>query len=131
MKTEDVIPLIGLPYKANGLTPDGFNCWGLIYYVRKNYFDVPLPLIPIGDDETCRDIFEAKVSSGHWVQSKTPTHGDAVLMRDGRSPHVGIYLDLDGGGILHSLEGVGVVFTKLFHLRALGFSRSIFYRILK
>lgn len=131
MNAEQAIPLIGIPYKIDGMTPEGFNCWGLIYYVRKNFFDVALPLIPIGDDETCRDVFKAKVNAGHWEAVAIPGHGDPVLMRDGNASHVGIYLDLDGGGILHSLEGVGVVFTKMVHLRSLGFSRSVFYRIHK
>lgn len=131
MNVDQAFQYIGKPYAADGKGPDNFNCWGLIYDVRKHYFPVALPIIPIGDEETCRDIFEAKVQSKHWMEVTEPQHGDCALLRGGRSPHVGIYLNIDGGGILHSLEGVGVIFTYTSKLRASGYSRIKYYRILK
>ena len=74
-------------------------------------------------------MYARKMRSGEWEIADSPAHGDGVLLRDGNDPHVGIYLDLDGGGVLHALEGKGVVFTALRDLNFLGFARPTFYRI--
>ncbi|CPK74677.1 Uncharacterised protein [Bordetella pertussis] len=58
-----------------------------------------------------------------------PEHGDGVLLRAGNDPHVGIYLDLDGGGVLHAMEGRGVIFSPMRALVTMGFSQPTFYRI--
>ncbi|MBD4208184.1 peptidoglycan endopeptidase [Xanthomonas citri pv. citri] len=131
MKPADVIPYIGLPWKSGATGPDEYDCWGLLRHIQLQYFGIVLPLIVVGDESGCRDMFDEKINNREWVPVVTPRHGDGVLLRGGDLPHVGVYLDLDGGGILHALEGVGVVFTHARSLPAMGFGRTTYYRFEK
>ena len=50
-------------------------------------------------------------------------------MAHNRHPfHVGVWLDLDGGGILHSARNVGVTFDAPLNLRAAGWRRFVYHR---
>ena len=129
MNADEADSLVGKPYEAGSYGPDSFNCWGLLYYAQRNYFGVKMPKAPIGDADKCRLMFESRIQSGQWSETAQPKHGDGALMRGGTDPHVGIYLEFDGGGILHSMEGVGVIFTTLDQLRTLGFARTKYYRL--
>lgn len=129
MNAQDVNSLIDLPYEKGAFGPDSFNCWGLLYYVQKNYFNTSMPIAPIGDPEGCRKLYENNMHNGRWAVIQIPEHGCGALLRGGEEPHVGIYLDLDGGGILHAMEGEGVIWTPLNRLRALNFGRTSYYRL--
>lgn len=131
MKAADVIPYIGLPWKEGAMGPDAFNCWGLLRHIQLKYFGILLPEIIVGDTVACREMYEEKVNNHEWVPVDIPRHGDGVLLRGGNLPHVGVYLDLDGGGILHSMEEVGVIFTHPRSLPALAFGRVTYYRFKK
>lgn len=131
MKVSDVVPYIGLPYQPHGSGPDAYDCWGLLRHVMLNHFDTYMPNVPIGDEVGTRAIFEEKVRCGDWEQVESPNHGDGVLLRGGKHPHVGIWLDIDSGGILHAMEKIGVIFTHPRGLPALGFGRVKYYRIHK
>lgn len=125
----DINELVGLPYEDGAFGPDSFNCWGLLYYVQQNYFKTNMPMAPIGDGDGCRLMFEQQLRTGAWTELEFPEHGCGALMRGGETPHVGIYLDFDGGGILHSLNEEGVIWTPLPRLRALQFGRTKYYRL--
>lgn len=130
MTADQARKYIGLPWVAGGRGPEAYDCWGLLKHCRDTYFDVGLPDAPIGDEAACRQLFATKSERGDWTPVAIPEHGDPALLRGGRSPHVGIYLDIDGGGILHSLEGHGIIFTYVARLRSLGFGRTTFYRVI-
>lgn len=131
MTPHDVNSLIDLPYEAGAFGPDSFNCWGLLYYVQRHYFKTNMPIAPIGDSQACKELFDKKIYSGDWAKVERPEHGCGALMRGGEEPHVGIYLDLDAGGILHAMEGAGVIWTPIRRLRALNFGRTTYYRLHK
>lgn len=130
MNSHDANFLIGLPYEEGSFGPDTFNCWGLLYYVQQNYFKIQMPMAPLGDAQACKELFNTKLSTGDWVRLEQPLHGCGALMRGGETPHVGIYLDIDGGGILHAMEGVGVIWTPVYKLRSLSFGRTQYYRLI-
>lgn len=129
MNSSDVNYFVGMPYESGSFGPESFNCWGLLYFIQTHYFKVQMPLAPIGDSEGCRTLFETQLQSGHWAALDKPVHGCGALMRGGDSPHVGIYLDIDAGGILHAMEGAGVIWTPLHQLRAMKFGRTKYYRL--
>jgi len=131
MNIDQIIPYIGIPHKPGGEGPDAYDCWHLLRHLQKEYFGVEMPLAPIGDEEACLALFKDKTASGDWVHVEVPQHGDCVLLRGGMWPHVGIYLDLDGGGVLHAMEDAGIIWTRLPRLRALGFGRTTYYRVSK
>lgn len=129
MNIEQIDSFIGMPYKAGSYGPDDFNCWGLLHHIQKTYFNIEMPFAPIGNEDACRSMFKGCVEAGVWAVTESPTHGDGALMRPGSNPHVGVYLDIDGGGILHALEGFGVVFTAITDLSFYGFGRVKYYRL--
>ena len=54
----------------------------------------------------------------NWVDVETPQEGDAVQMSHATRPHhLGVWIDADGGGVLHCIEGAGVVFNTRRALR--------------
>jgi hypothetical protein len=58
-----------------------------------------------------------------------PAHGDLVTMAHHQHPsHIGVYLGIDRGGILHSTRKEGVSFDALSTLMLKGFARLKFYR---
>jgi hypothetical protein len=129
MNSSDVNYFIGLPYENGSFGPDSFNCWGLLYFIQLNYFKIQMPLAPLGDPVACKNLFEGQISLGQWTRLERPVHGCGALMRGGETPHVGIYLDIDGGGILHAMEGVGVIWTPVYKLRSASFGRTQYYRL--
>lgn len=131
MNADQVNVYIGMDYEAGSFGPTTFNCWGLLHHIQNTYFGVNLPIAPIGDAVACLDLFESGVHGGLWSKLEQPEHGAGALLRGGNSPHVGIYLDIDGGGILHALENVGVIFTPVWQLRKMQFGRTTYYRFNK
>lgn len=103
-----------------------FNCWGLLRDVQAQFFGIDLPLTSLGDPMA--DLYESRMKTGDWQIVDQPFHGAGVLMRDGEDPHCGVYLDFDGGGVLHCERGIGVRWHKMADLRVHGYSRLKFYR---
>lgn len=129
MNADDVNKLVGLPYAEGGMGPDAFNCWGLLSYVQLTHFSKKLPNAPIGNSAACIALFEKGLSGGHWLKQDFPSHGCGVLMRDGQEPHVGVYLDIDGGGVIHSLREVGVTWTPMQDMVRRGYRKATYYGI--
>jgi hypothetical protein len=62
-----------------------------------------------------------------WPISATPIHGGLVEMSYETHPHhVGVWLDIDGGGVLHCYTG-GVAFATLLELKTSGWRRFVFH----
>ncbi|MFL9892832.1 NlpC/P60 family protein [Paraburkholderia sp. RL17-381-BIF-C] len=120
---------IGLPWVDGARGPDCFDCWGLLSWVQLHHFDVVLPELPALPD-TRRDLYRAHMDTGAWRLIERPVHGSGVLLRGGDRPHVGVYLDLDGGGVLHAQEGAGVIFTERSKLKKVGYPRASWYSFL-
>lgn len=116
-------------WTKDGNGPTDWNCWNLLGHLLKEYFHEDLPKIDTSLPEELKELHSRKLREGEWLIVPSPIHGCGALLKEGQNPHVGLYLDIDGGGVLHALEGHGVVFTPLNALRLLGFSRTKFYKI--
>lgn len=127
MTPGDINRYIGLSWAAGARGPDAFDCWGLLREVQARQFGKSIPDMP-EFGAVARDMYDERMNSREWVIVDKPFHGAGVLMRGGDDPHVGIWLDLEGGGVLHSMERVGVIWSPRATLRMLGFSRLKFYR---
>ncbi len=127
MTADDANAFIGLPWRFGARGPDAYDCWGLLHECRQRFFGGGIPDTVLG--EPARALYAHKLRSGEWQLVACPQHGDGVLLREGDRPHVGIYLDLDGGGVLHAMEGRGVIFTPLRGLFGLGYSNPKYHRI--
>lgn len=135
MNNEELInfcgSLIGTPYKSGSMGPDTFDCWGLIRHVEREAFDRDVQaIIPPDDENDLRAlVYFIKNHPEHqnWKKVEIPAHGGVVEMSSSTHPHhIGVYLDIDGGGILHC-SNAGVTFDSLFSLKASGWRKMVFY----
>jgi cell wall-associated NlpC family hydrolase len=115
---------IGLPWSSE------FDCWGFFRHVQRERFGRNLPAIRLED---YRLPAKSKMISTHperanWKEIETPEEGDGALMLTGnRDAHVGIYVDIDGGRILHSDQPLGGMLTPVDRLRE-DYTHIKFYR---
>ena len=119
---------IGMPWVAGHS-----DCWSFARRVWRERFGIEVPALGVdpGDLRGVRRAFHEGVEGGDWQMVEVPTEGDAVLMgRSSRPCHVGIWVspDPDEAGVLHSVEGSGVIFTTPARLGPLGWRILGFYR---
>ncbi|MBF0355951.1 MAG: C40 family peptidase [Alphaproteobacteria bacterium] len=123
---------IGLPWSATGDGPGSFHCWALVRHVQKERFGRDLPAIPNPEDLfAIAKHFRDHPERRRWAMAETPQEGDCVLMRQARYPvHVGIWLSVDGGKVLHAIQGLGVVAQSPASLAAHGWRVEGYYRFM-
>ncbi len=103
--------LIGKRYQAGASGPDQYDCYGLAAHVLENLFGVALPSRETGPLSSYRS----------WPASTTPEDGALVVMNNGKGRHIGVWLGPERG-VLHALDGVGVIFDDLSSLAMRGFN---------
>ena len=126
------LDLIGRPWKSGADGPRQFDCWGLLRYAYKQRRGVLLPFFPgieeMGVLQVMREIKRETATT--WSRIKTPEHFCAVGISSGRRiNHVGIWLQVDDGGVLHSTEQSGVVFQNRISMRSIGMQNLSFYKL--
>lgn len=122
---------IGKPWGNGAQGPTAFDCWALVRHVQREHYGRDLPIIQIdADNDAERNAaFDGHPEKSRWQLVETPLDGDCVLTHRGRQiDHVGLYLELDGGRVLHAIRGSGVVCTALPVLARLGWHPVEFYR---
>ena len=126
------VPLIGKPSEAGQQGQDAFDCWGLLAWVYQQQFNINLPRISVAEGDLRSQIraFRSHPEHRHWQQVDTPKEGDALLLRQSRHPiHVGLWIKTEGeAGVLHALQGAGVVFQTLNSLKLSSWSIEGVYR---
>lgn len=123
---------VGLSYSATGEGPEAFHCWALVRHVQREVFGIELPQVPAsGGYIEHAQAFAGSAERARWSEIAAPVDGDVALMGRTRTPtHVGVWASADGGGVLHCLDPVGVVFytrarLALEHWRIAGFYRFV------
>lgn len=111
----NALELIGCAFTPGGDSPsEGFDCYGLLRYVRGHYFDLPTPIAGAELERanlasTTRAIAATR-ASGAWRQVAPPgAPGDCVLLgrRSASTPsHIGVALE---AGVLHAYGGARAV----------------------
>lgn len=122
---------IGRPWVNGAQGPEAFDCWSFLRYVQKNHFGLDLPFINANADDFRVIIanMDSNPERQNWRRVAMPREGDAVLMAHSKYPsHVGVWLEVDGGGALHCIRGEGVVFSRLSSLKNCGWGRLEYYR---
>ena len=120
---------IGLPWEAGGQGPHAFDCMGLFKHLQASYFGVQVPSIiaPDYDDpQALAPLFKKHAEHARWHRILAPEHGCAVIIH--RPMHIGVWLDFDGGGVLHCMRGAGVVYTSQSAWILSGFGRCEYFR---
>ena len=120
---------IGLPWVAYARGPYEFDCWGLVLDVLSKQFRIDLPqylTVKTDDPQGMTKAMLCGLQQNLAEPVKQPAHGAIAccyIVVNGKEllRHVGIYLDIDGGGILHSYEKHACAFdhpkklNRLFH----------------
>ena len=119
---------IGTPWQAGAQGPSAFDCMAFFRHVQARHFGITVPSIiaPDYDDEhALADMFGEHDERQRWTRIITPAHGCAVLVH--RPMHIGVWLDVDGGGVLHCTRGIGVIFTTDSAWPISGFGRKEYF----
>ena len=67
------------------------------------------------------EILEKELKNAEVAVTRGIEDKNIVILTQNKYPcHVGIYAEIDGGGVLHNMQGVGVVFQKLPELKMNG-----------
>lgn len=122
---------LGTPWVSGGDGTLGFDCYTFMRHIQREHFGIDMPMINAAP-ENYREVvanMRHHDEKSNWQHVTDPREGDSVLMAHAKYPsHAGIYLDVDGGGVLHCVRGQGVVFSSHAALKLSGWSRLEFYR---
>jgi hypothetical protein len=121
---------IGLPWASGARGPREMDCWGLLCCVNRDQFGIELPLHPVdaNDHLAVARALGAHLDPKEWTRLTVPVDGCGVAMGVGkRFNHVGVWLAVDGGLILHSAHGRGVTAQSLLAVRNSGMSNTAFF----
>lgn len=113
----------------------GLHCWELTRRAQAEIFDRELPAVleHPGTKLGVARLMARKDNHDGWRRTDTPAHGAVVFMtRAGHGPeraaiHSGVYLALDGGGVLHTDDPHGVVFESISELKARNWASMAYY----
>jgi len=125
---------IGTPWEKGAQGPDAFDCWAFVRFISERHFDRHLPFIEVDADNlrVVINSFEKNEERGNWrrmTDEEPREDGDGVLMAHAKYPsHVGLWLNVDNGGVLHCVKGTGVVFNDAATLRRNGWGHVEYYR---
>ena len=122
----DIVTVIRWPMGGGGGGGGGKNPLRTVLTIAVLVASIYLgPMAAVAMGRTFRDHPERR----RWAKVEMPQEGDCVLLRRSRHPiHVGVWLDVDDGGVLHCAEDCGVVFQRPDALRLNGWAVEGFYR---
>lgn len=115
--------------------PAGLHCWELVRQCQRAVFNRELPPVLVAPERR-RELVEMmslRDSYPGWREVGGPAHGAVVFMtRHGHEVskaacHAGVWLELDGGGVLHTDAPHGVVFESVPELTARNWADLSFY----
>ena len=115
--------------------PDGLHCWELVRQCQAVVFGRHLPPVLVAPERVRElvEMMELRHSYPGYREIDGAQHGAIVFMtRRGNGPsraacHAGVYLDLDGGGVLHTDAPHGVVFETLIEIQARNWADLSFF----
>lgn len=120
---------IGLPWEAGAQGPQAYDCMAFFREVQARHFGIRVPAIIAPDYDDPRALvalFGSHQERTRWERLDAPEHGCAVIVH--RPMHIGTWLGLDGGGVLHCVRGAGVVFTSGSAWHVSGFGRCEYFK---
>jgi hypothetical protein len=118
-------------YIGDAWVPHHHDCWSFFRRVQADRFGLDLPEIDVDACAplTCRRAFASHDERERWLAVDVPAEGDAVLMGKSKRPaHVGVWIEMPAGAVLHCVEGAGVVVQARTDLRLAGWQILGFYR---
>lgn len=128
---EWVVDVLGKPWTPGGRGPVEFDCYGLLWWVRKKYFGQTLPefagVFPGSMDGLCRQ-FTTGLEA--WEPVQEPVEGCGVALSRKRRfiHHCGVYTAANRGLVVHVPDGGQVGAQSLQDLRLHGWKRIEFFQ---
>lgn len=122
--------LIGKPWRLGARGPEAFDCYGLVVWIYRTQLGKRLDSLESLNVADLASVLRAVESQDrHWRELAKPEHLCLVGMSTHtRIHHVGVWLDFEGGKVLHAMEGGTVVAQKVVSLKSAGFRTFKFYR---
>lgn len=112
--------LLGRPYAAGAMGPYAFDCYGLARYLQLAFFGRDLPRFQLPGEASRFAVASAIAvhpERARWREIPAPIDGAMVVMaRQGCGFHLGVFLELNGGLVAHTVEQTGVVAQTPFQL---------------
>jgi len=124
--------ILSKPWKANTRGPETFDCWGLVHYVYLTQKGIDLPsYLEVNANnrkETTSFIERLNSNSSCWKQISIPENFCvcAMSMSDLFS-HVGLWLNVDGGIVIHCTKETGVIAEPIRSLKTKGWRKICFF----
>jgi len=125
-----VTKYLGKRWEPGARGPDSFDCWGLVYDFYKRYLGVSLPLYLVlpSDLRKVSETAENEIEGDMWTRVDEPEAFDVVgLGKKSIIHHVGLFLENDGGLILHVGNGIPAKAESLNDIKK-QYKRIEFYR---
>jgi len=122
---------IGKPWVLAARGPDAFDCWGLVHYIYANRYDLELPpyIMRTRDVAEYGKAIDAQKTNPDWIHLDEPEEGCVVaLSRSKIFHHVGIWLDVDEGRVLHCYDGSNVIAQSISTMEKQLWARIEFYK---
>jgi hypothetical protein len=108
------------------------DCWAFARRVWRERFGRDIPAVDVDATNrlACSRAFAgAEPERANWEPVHVPFEGDAALIgKNTRPSHVGVWVYANGGGVLHCVQGVGVVCNDLTSLALTGWRVLGWYR---
>lgn len=123
--THWAIQYLGAPW-INGTQ----DCYGLVRRIYREQFSIDLPAVNVDAASTLSVARQAAgFDRSDWIEESEPRDGDVVQMGHANRPHhVGVWIDVDGGRILHSTESAGAIAQTRAQARMTGWKILNIYR---
>ena len=122
---------LGRPWVGGQSGPEAYDCHGVVRAVYRDRLGITLPIVS-ADAHSAPSIARAMHAYDYadWDEIAAPERDlDVVMMTLSRRPHhVGVYLTIDGGGVLTAVEGAGVIYQPMSSLARHGWRITNVYR---
>lgn len=121
--------ILGKPWLEHALGPDSFDCWGVVHFGFKTQRDIELPKYLYVSSEGFRQQGVNESDYPQWLRLSVPEDFSlAGLSMGERITHVGLFLDINGGSILHCRQDSGVIMQSIRAMKSQGWRTIRFYR---
>ena len=103
----NITPYLMAEFEHGAYGPDKFDCFGLVWHVNLHHNNTELPRFDdVGHQlQRMNAAIMGEQASEDWQEVDVPKQFDVVVMRrSGEAHHVGVWLDIDGGKVLHACE---------------------------
>lgn len=122
---------IGIPFKDQGRSPDGCDCWGLVRLIYNECLGIDLPTYGEISSDDLANVSRA-ITTGKegevWYPVETPQSFDVAVMRFHGSKlvgHVGVMVN--AAELLHAEKSIDAAMVPINHFtirqRLVGFRR--------